>query len=412
METPSPAKIFARSPFGAIWLGPTQRDALRHLEAPRPLKVLLGPASSGKSTILHQFQRQTKNLVALPIVGPQRSAVSVLSSLLTSVGLGPWSLSEVEQRNLLTVFAKQRSMQGNRVVLCVDNLARLAPDAWSEVERLRLLTLADPHTFEVVVVGSEEDAARAPLFEVLHDGATSAVEAVHYVAAPSDTDVAEYVEWRLAQSNLANSFTPEACSALNSLTQGRWSFINILCQVVLLTQQREAIDCVDAPLVHRAAASLAAMKPKAAPSGDTVKTRHLVEAPRRSDRLVVSCNGETVKTIDLQGRLLIGRDADNDLQLPGRYLSRHHAAVMPAAEGHYYVIDLASANGVRVNRRRVDRCLLRDGDVIEVGQFRIKVEVLERPLPEVSLTLPDTSGETDIVPIPTYDAPAVRAVKR
>lgn len=413
MDIISPAKIFARAPT-AIWQGAKQQAALRHLCAARPLKLLLGPASSGKSTILHQFQRQTEGVVVLPVVGPQRSAVGVLSSLLTSVGLGPWNLSEVEQRNLLTVFLRQRSLQGKRIALCVDDLAGLTADAWSEIERLRLLPLVNGETPEFVVVGSEQDAVRPPLFEMLHDGATSAVEAVHYLSAPSDEDVAAYVEWRFAQNKLPNAFAADACVTLNALTQGRFSFINILSQVALLTQQREGADTVDAALVERAAASFSAIKPTPLASGDTVKTRRLGDEPLgQSDRLVVSCNGEIVKVVELRGRLLIGRDADNDLQLPGRYLSRHHAAVMPAAEGHYYVIDLASANGVRVNRRRVDRCFLRDGDVIELGQFRIKVESAERPLADIALALPDTSGETDIIPIPTgYEPRVVRAVKQ
>jgi type II secretory pathway predicted ATPase ExeA len=372
----------------------------------------LGPASSGKSTILHQFQRQTDELVPLPVVASHKSAVSVLSSLLTSVGLGPWTLSEVEQRNLLTVFARQRKLQGKRVVLCVDDLSRLAPDAWSEIDRLRLLTLVKEHTIELVVVGRDEDATRSPLFDLLHDGAMSAVEAVHYVSAPSDEDVRAYVEWRFMQSSLPSPFTADACSALNSLTQGRWSLINILCQVALVAQQRESVDVVDALLVQQAAASLAALKPNSPSTGDTVRTRQLVdEAPPPSDRLVVSCSGEIVKTIALQSRLLIGRDADNDLQLPGRFMSRHHAAVMPTAEGHFYIIDFASANGVRVNRRRVNRCLLRDGDVIEVGQFRIKVEIPARPVTDLPFMLPDTSGETDLIPVPSGELPVVRAVK-
>jgi hypothetical protein len=159
MDGISPAKIFARSPPGVIWLGQKQREALEHLHAARPLRVLLGPASSGKSTILHQFQRRTEDLVSLPVVASHKSAVSVLSSLLTSVGLGPWTLSEVEQRNLLTVFARQRTLQGKRVVLCVDDLSRLAPDAWSEIDRLRLLTLVKEHSILRAVASRCDSAA-------------------------------------------------------------------------------------------------------------------------------------------------------------------------------------------------------------------------------------------------------------
>jgi len=406
----SPAKIFARSTPGTIWLGPKQREALDHLTSEPALKVLLGPASSGKSTILHQFQQQTQDLVALPVVGPQQSAIGVLSSLLTAVGLGPWNLSEIEQRNLLTVFVRQRSLQGKRVSLCVDNTSRFAADAWSEIERLRLVKLANDRTLELVVVGTEEDAARAPLFELLHDSAISAVEAVHFLSGPSDDDMQSYIDWRFTQAGLPNPFSPEACSAVNALTQGRLNFVNILCQVVLLEQQRESMDTVDASLVQRAAAVFAAMKPDV-PTGDTVRIRRLGgEAPESSDGLVVSCSGKIVNTVGLQGRLLIGRDPDNDLRLPGRYMSRHHAAILPTAEGHYYVIDLNSANGVRVNGRRVDRSPLHDGDVLGLGQFRIKLELKGRALTEPDL--PEAAGETDIVPVPGYEEPVVRAVKR
>jgi hypothetical protein len=155
MDAFSPAKLFARSPPGAIWLGPKQQEALKHLGTTRPLKLLLGPASSGKSTILHHFQREAEDVVALPIVGPQKTAVGVLSSLLTGIGFGPWNLTEVEQRNLLTVFMRQRSLQGSRIVICVDNVARVAADAWSEIDRLRSLPLVSGRAPEFLIVGSE-----------------------------------------------------------------------------------------------------------------------------------------------------------------------------------------------------------------------------------------------------------------
>ena len=375
------------------------------------MKVLIGPPSSGKSTILHQFQQQSADRVALPVVGPQNSCLGVLSALLTAVGLGPWSLSEIEQRNLLTVFARQRNLQGKRITLCVDQVSGFTADAWSEIERLRLLKLLNNEVVELVVVGTDEDAARAPLFELLHDGATSAVETVHFLSAPTDEDVRAYIEWRFGQSEAANPFSEEACSAVNALTHGRWSFINILCQVVLLERQRASADFVDAAFVERAASSLAATRPCES-GGDTVKICGLVDAaPRSLDRLVVSGAGKVLRTVELQGRLLIGRDPDNDLRLPGRFLSRHHAAVMPTAEGHYYVIDLNSANGVRVNGRRVDRSLLYDGDLLEIGQFRIKVELRGRPMTEGLPDLPEASGETDIIPIPGLEGPSIRAVK-
>jgi type VI secretion system protein len=74
----------------------------------------------------------------------------------------------------------------------------------------------------------------------------------------------------------------------------------------------------------------------------------------------------------------IGRSADNDWVLPDplRYVSAHHARV-EFRSGRYYLRDL-STNGVFVNdeadalsRRSPDGYLLRNGDVIRIGDYQI-----------------------------------------
>jgi len=74
--------------------------------------------------------------VLLKAFGPQATALGVLSTLLAAAELSLWTLSEIEQRNLLTVFIEQRRMQGSRVVICVDNVSRFSVEAWDEIERL------------------------------------------------------------------------------------------------------------------------------------------------------------------------------------------------------------------------------------------------------------------------------------
>jgi hypothetical protein len=44
----SPAKIFARSTPGVIWVGAEQQSALDYLARKESVRVVLGPASSGK----------------------------------------------------------------------------------------------------------------------------------------------------------------------------------------------------------------------------------------------------------------------------------------------------------------------------------------------------------------------------
>lgn len=83
----------------------------------------------------------------------------------------------------------------------------------------------------------------------------------------------------------------------------------------------------------------------------------------------------------LKGRCAIGREADNELVLNARALSRHHALLTPAA-GAYEIRDLDSSNGTHVNRARIERSrVLHDGDEIQLGELVLRYRCM-RPLPE------------------------------
>jgi len=65
----------------------------------------------------------------------------------------------------------------------------------------------------------------------------------------------------------------------------------------------------------------------------------------------------------------IGRQPDSDLTLPFPYISRHHAVIV-FEEGCFFLVDQGSRSGCFVNRQRVERHLLRDGDVIHFGSLQ------------------------------------------
>jgi len=86
-----------------------------------------------------------------------------------------------------------------------------------------------------------------------------------------------------------------------------------------------------------------------------------------------------VVTTDLAGMeipldkasLVIGRTEENDVLLNHRSISRHHAKIVRDGE-HYTIVDLQSANGVRVNGEDYERIELGPGDVIELGHVKIR----------------------------------------
>lgn len=69
-------------------------------------------------------------------------------------------------------------------------------------------------------------------------------------------------------------------------------------------------------------------------------------------------------------QVLMGRDESCDYPLDHPMVSRRHARIEATGGGHA-VLDLGSANGTFVNGRRVQRQMLREGDEIRIGPFRV-----------------------------------------
>ena len=79
----------------------------------------------------------------------------------------------------------------------------------------------------------------------------------------------------------------------------------------------------------------------------------------------------------------IGTSVDNDIVLKDKAISRHHAKIR--VEGQkYFIYDLASTNGTKVNGRKITKKWIKEGDVIEIGHTKMtfKTEALPGDIPE------------------------------
>ncbi len=65
-----------------------------------------------------------------------------------------------------------------------------------------------------------------------------------------------------------------------------------------------------------------------------------------------------------------GRSQDADIFLDDISVSRQHVSFVRTDEG-IIVRDVGSLNGTYVNRESVDERLLRDGDEVQIGKFRL-----------------------------------------
>src|SRR5712691_3333775 len=90
----------------------------------------------------------------------------------------------------------------------------------------------------------------------------------------------------------------------------------------------------------------------------------------------------------------IGRLDDSEITLPHRSVSRHHARIVPSANG-YEVEDLGSTNGTWLNDKPLnDRVALSDGDSLMVGDIPLVVELIQ----------PQRQAQPEIYDIPQLPA--------
>ncbi len=95
----------------------------------------------------------------------------------------------------------------------------------------------------------------------------------------------------------------------------------------------------------------------------------------------------------------IGRASDNDLVVPDLLVSRHHAELRALPDGGYEIVDLDSHNGTYLDGRRIDRAVVHQGDIIDVGHavFRLVGDELQEFIDtgEVALNVRDLSVRVD-----------------
>ena len=115
-------------------------------------------------------------------------------------------------------------------------------------------------------------------------------------------------------------------------------------------------------------------------------------------RLVVSGEKPHTSAVELGELTIIGREPGVDVLIASEGVSRHHARISRGDEG-YLLEDLWSRNGTFVNRRRVRRRTLHDGDQIDICEHSL-VFHLE----------PEQEGRREVQPTMVFDeAPATGA---
>jgi hypothetical protein len=131
------------------------------------------------------------------------------------------------------------------------------------------------------------------------------------------------------------------------------------------------------PQVPFQAPPLAQPPPRMAPPIPSMAGTPMAAAPGSiapaapaGEPLVLKVNGQ--ERVFPQGKVVVGRSHDVDLQIDNADVSRRHAVIY-WSEGSVVVKDLGSTNGTMVNGYPIDSTVVRPSDVIRIGNAHITV---------------------------------------
>lgn len=113
---------------------------------------------------------------------------------------------------------------------------------------------------------------------------------------------------------------------------------------------------------------------------------------RRPARLIMVIGPQPGAEFPLVGdRISIGRAEDAHVSINHSSVSRNHAEMQAFGDGRWEIIDLNSANGMRINGVELKRGILDQGDALELGDVRLRfvgVGKFLRPMAHVMQQLP------------------------
>ena len=351
--------------------------------------VLTGDIGSGKTTLIEAFVAELPDDVVLAHISQtQLSPVEFLQALLVEFGFKPFRKRKVELLAMIKDFMVEQYAAGKKILLIIDEAQNLSRKVLEEVRLLSGLELQKEKLLRIIIAGQPELSHKLERLQQL----TQRVRLRFHLGALSKRETHEYITHRLdvAGAKGRKIFDATACDLVFRYSGGVPRLINVLCDTALLCAFAEERTVIDEAHVKAAADELQwveyAERMRAHERG-VDSTGRFVNNDRPMARLEVLHRDQLIGEYRLRpGKTIIGRTADNDVQIQSRFISRHHAQVV-SDQTHSILEDLNSTNGVFIRSQRIKQQTLVDGDIIQIGEHRLlyrdmRNEAAEAPPPD------------------------------
>jgi len=337
--------------------------------------VLTGDIGCGKTTLLESFVAELPDDIILAHVAQtQLSPVEFLQAMLVELGFEPFQMGKIELLTLLKKYFTEQYAEGKKILLVVDEAQNLSPKVLEEIRLLSGIEAQKEKVLRIILAGQPElgDKLDSKRLEQL----TQRVRLRFHISALSKRETRNYVQHRLnvAGANERRLFAEDTFGRIFRYSGGIPRLVNILCDTAMLCAAADDKGVVDREMLDSAIEELQWVpysermleRERALDSTDQFDVRSLPLA-----KLDIMFRDKLVGSMELPaGRIMIGRTAENDLQVDSKVVSKHHAQIVTDLQ-QSLLEDLNSTNGVLVKSEKIRRHRLSDGDVFRIGEHKL-----------------------------------------
>jgi general secretion pathway protein A len=337
--------------------------------------VITGEIGCGKTTLLEKFLSELDESVTIArIAQTQVTPVQFLQGLLAQFGYRPFRMGKAELLDTLDRHLEDLLTKDQKVVIVVDEAQNLERAVLEELRMLSGVGSGREEVLSIILAGQPElnQTLDSPDLEQL----AQRTRLRYHLKPLSQQETGIYIRHRLSVAGAGDReiFDPKMTALIYRYTGGVPRLINTLCDTAMLsgfaegsnqvgeTEVRAAIEELQWSDYQSRTDRMAALK---------VGATHTLTGMETVARLKVAHKGEDPREYPIsQGRIIIGRTSDNDLQIDSKFVSRHHAQIVTYGPDSV-LEDLNSTNGIYVKGKRVKKYHLKDRDVFVIGEHEL-----------------------------------------
>ena len=347
------------------------RDALSSLDealkGQKGIGLLQGPEGSGKTTTARRLLETLPGDSAVAFINGDRiKAGDMMTQILTQYGYdtGLGAVDELEK--MIRMFATQQAQAGRPPILIVDNVDQMFPSSLRTLNILAELEIDDRFSIHMILTG--RDGLTNLVASEGMPGVRKRAEG-HFAMGPMTLrESLIYVHQRLGACGVNDAdtiFPVDVCDYLHEQSGGLPGLINDAAIKAMRSATSFPLKLSDTIIQQRAAIKMVDDLP-------VLATEKVVGPAAPS--LLITKNGELLTEYTFkENKVLIGRSDFADAVVDDQFVSKMHAVLLLFADA-LVLLDLNSSNGTTVNSVVVRNAILKNDDIISLGDHRLKIK--------------------------------------